>query len=141
MKRLLPALFLCLGAALFAQTPYYTDGFSSIDPTKWQQNGTLEIYVRGLISWDANGGSLISLVPPPDGSGQYEVRTVMDVLDASWPNHAATFVTYLGPASMHYRDRWPQGSTMPSSFRTCSSTRRTGAAKGRWRCISVFSAS
>jgi len=91
MKRQVAALSLFLGAALLAQTPYYTDNFATIDPAKWRQNGDGGVFGNdGFRSLDANGASLISLVTPPDGTGQYEARTTLGT------SYLGTAVVYLG---------------------------------------------
>jgi len=49
---------------------YYTDALTSIDGSKWTQNGTLSATATGLTSAATNGGSLISKVAVPDGTAE-----------------------------------------------------------------------
>jgi hypothetical protein len=94
-KAIVPGLGLCvLGvlAPLFfgAYQYYYSDGLTSVDPTKWAQNGSVTPTSGGLTATTANGGSLISTVAVPDGSNEYEVRTTLTLL-----NSGGTYNQYL----------------------------------------------
>lgn len=75
---LIVALILVLTPPLLAQYVYYSsDTFSSINTTKWYQNGTLTPSGVGLMSSSSSGGSLISKETVPGDPNQYEVRTVV----------------------------------------------------------------
>jgi hypothetical protein len=64
-----------LSAPLFgAYQYYYTDSLTSIDVNKWSpKRGSVDVTTEGLSSTDSNGGSLISSLPVPLGSVNYEV--------------------------------------------------------------------
>ncbi len=66
---------------------YYSDNLRSVDSSKWTQNGAINASASGLIATTTNGGSLISSVPVPDGSGNYEVTATLK-LAASGGNYA-----------------------------------------------------
>jgi RHS repeat-associated protein len=72
---------------------YYSDTLTGIT-TSWTQNGVLTAGSGGLTSADTTGGSLISKVAVPDGTSDYEVKTVL-TLSAS----GGTYVTYLAATS------------------------------------------
>ncbi|MCX6622804.1 MAG: hypothetical protein NTY38_17410, partial [Acidobacteria bacterium] len=89
MRTLTGFLFLalpCLGAYQY----YYSDAFSSLDTTKWQQNGVISLASPGITSADANGGSLISKVAVPDGTARYEVRSIVNLAVSG-----GTYIQYL----------------------------------------------
>jgi len=67
-------LFLLAPAWLGAYQYYYGDNLTTVDPTKWVQNGSVTATSGGLTAPGANGGSLISTVAVPDGSSKYEVN-------------------------------------------------------------------
>ncbi|MEK7407925.1 MAG: hypothetical protein AAB225_22875, partial [Acidobacteriota bacterium] len=72
------ALLLLGAAALFAAYQYYySDTLTTINLTKWTQNGALTPTSGGLTAPSANGGSLISTVAVPDGTSEYEVKTTL----------------------------------------------------------------
>jgi len=73
-----------------AYSYYYSDNLTSIDTTKWYQNGAVTATSGGLTATTLNGGSLISKVAVPDGSNEYEVKTTL-TLTAS----GGTYVHYL----------------------------------------------
>lgn len=77
MSRHLAGAALLLAGSAWAGTPYYlTDNFASIDGSRWTAAGSLAAR-SGLAAVDANGGSLVSRIPIPDGSGEAEVRMVI----------------------------------------------------------------
>ncbi|MBI5283284.1 MAG: hypothetical protein HY858_16485, partial [Candidatus Solibacter usitatus] len=72
-RLLLLVVLALLSAALLqaAYSYYYSDTFSTIDTSKWIQNGTLTAGANGLTGgW----GWLYSTVAVPDGSSEYEVK-------------------------------------------------------------------
>jgi len=80
-----------VGPALFGTyTYYYTDSLTSINTSNWTENGTLTAGSGGLTSSNTDGGSLISKVSVPDGSSNYEVKTVLTLTQSG-----GTYVTYL----------------------------------------------
>jgi hypothetical protein len=86
------APFLLLTSAAFGQYQYYygPDALNSINTAKWGQNGTLTATAGGLLSYDSNGGSLISKVAVPGGSSFYEVKTKISLAGSG-----GTYITYL----------------------------------------------
>lgn len=74
---------------------YYSDALTTIDPSKWIQNGSLTATSTGLTAPEANGGSLISRVAVPDGTSDYEVKTTLTLMSSG----ARTSST-CGPARM-----------------------------------------
>jgi len=74
-------LFLGFLAAttLVAYQDYYQDSLTSIDPTKWYQNGSLTPTAQGLTSTSVNGGSLISKIAVPDGTSDYQVFSSLTI--------------------------------------------------------------
>jgi hypothetical protein len=83
-------LFALALPALASYQYYVTDPPTSIDPSRWGQNGAVTATSIGLTSADSNGGSLISRVAVPDGSTQYEVKATL-ALNSS----GGTYVLYL----------------------------------------------
>jgi len=69
---------------------YYLSGLTSVDPAAWYRNGTATATSGGLTAPSSGGGSLISKIPVPDGSGEYEINTTLS-LKAS----GGTFIHYL----------------------------------------------
>ncbi|MFN3324325.1 MAG: hypothetical protein ACK5AZ_12575 [Bryobacteraceae bacterium] len=57
---------------------YYSDALTSVDPAKWTTNGSVTTSASGLTATSSSGGSLISTVPVPDGTGDYEVRSIIN---------------------------------------------------------------
>ncbi len=72
MRRLAVAVLLA-GRAWAGYQYYLTDNLTTIDPAKWISTGTPAATKSGLSVSDANGGSLISRLPVPDGSSEAEV--------------------------------------------------------------------
>ncbi len=71
MKTPLAALlFAAAIPAWSAYQYYYSDSFTSIDRTKWVQNGAL-VLNNGIANTDGIGGSLISRIAVPNGSADY----------------------------------------------------------------------
>ena len=75
MKKL--AFLLAAPALLAVYQYYYTDPLTSIDGSRWWQNGSLTADSSGLGAPTTNGGSLISKVAVPDGTSQYEVAATL----------------------------------------------------------------
>ncbi|MBZ5724833.1 MAG: hypothetical protein LAP87_07530 [Acidobacteriia bacterium] len=74
MRKLQAGAALLLASSAWAGAPYYlTDNFASIDGSQWTAAGALAAR-SGLAAMDANGGSLVSRIPIPDGSGEAEVH-------------------------------------------------------------------
>jgi len=74
MKTLkLSALLLCTTPAWGAYSYYLTDPLQSIDAAKWSATGTSAPGSAGLAAPDANGATLVSRVPVPDGTAEAEV--------------------------------------------------------------------
>src|SRR5258708_1404965 len=72
MKTLGIAVLLAHSTVLLAQYQYYqSDTFSTIDTTKWTSYGGSSS-AQGLTS-----GTMISTVPVPDGSAEYEVKSTV----------------------------------------------------------------
>jgi RHS repeat-associated protein len=75
MKMRIAVCWLVASVPAWTATPsYVTDNLSSVDSTKWSTAGSVIATRDGLTAPDANGGSLISRVPAPDGSADGEVR-------------------------------------------------------------------
>ena len=93
MKKL---LWLLSAVPLFGYTYYYSDQFSTINLTKWSQNGSIVAsgQIAGLTASSTNGGSLISLVAVPDGTSQYEAKATLDIAA-----NGGTFTVYLNASS------------------------------------------
>jgi hypothetical protein len=75
-----------LAAALLLATPafggyqyYLTDNFTTIDASRWSSTGALSPTGSGLAAPDANGGSVISRVPIPDGTNEAEVSITLNL--------------------------------------------------------------
>ncbi len=95
--RYLALLAAAVAPALFAAyTYYYTDSLTSINTTYWTENNpsVLTAGSIGLTSSDTNGGSLIYKLAAPDGSSNYEVKTILTL-----KNTGGTYVTYLRATS------------------------------------------
>lgn len=89
--RLVLLLLGSAGSSLLGAYQYYvTDSLVSIDPAKWVQNGSLTTTSNGLTAPSATGGSLISNLPVPDGTSEYEVRTRLRLVASG-----GTYVLYL----------------------------------------------
>jgi len=74
MKRLPWTLVLLAASPAYGGVQYYlTDRLTSVDPAKWATTGSVSANAAGLMIADANGGSLVSKVPIPDGSNEAEV--------------------------------------------------------------------
>ena len=66
---------LLLSNPAFAAYQYFlSDNFASIDTSRWTVSGNISGGANGLMASAGTGGSLISRVPIPDGSSDYEVR-------------------------------------------------------------------
>ncbi len=88
-----------------AYSYYYTDNLTSIDPTKWTQNGSVTPGAGGLTAPTTNGGSLISLVAVPDGTSDYEVKSTLTL-----PVSGGTWVHYLRASTDALSGPAPTGS-------------------------------
>ena len=75
MKKL--ALLVAAPALFAVYQYYYSDPLTSIDGSRWWQNGSLTTDSSGLSAPTTNGGSLISKVAVPDGTSQYEVAATL----------------------------------------------------------------
>ncbi len=85
--RILTAGLAAAGAALAVYSYYYEDTLTTIDSTKWYQNGTLTATSQGLTS--TGNGSLISKVAVPTGA-DYEVKTTLTLI-----SDGGAYVQYL----------------------------------------------
>ncbi|MCI0718594.1 MAG: hypothetical protein L0338_06410, partial [Acidobacteria bacterium] len=58
---------------------YYTENFASgqYDTSKWTRNGNIGAAQGGGLWTNTDGGALISTVPVPDASSEYEVKTAL----------------------------------------------------------------
>src|ERR1700730_11896162 len=75
MKSLPLAAALLFTSPLWSAYQYYlADSLTAVDNGKWLSAGTMSASSAGLAAADANGGSLISRLPIPDGSSEAEVR-------------------------------------------------------------------
>jgi hypothetical protein len=96
MSRLVFAVLLAAAGSpgFGAYTYYHTDNLTSINTANWWQNGTLTAGANGLTSADSNGGSLISKVAVPDGTSDYEVRSVLRLTQSG-----GSYITYFRASS------------------------------------------
>lgn len=80
MKLVRRGLLLLWAAPSWAAYQYYSsDTLTWINPATWYQNGVLSATASGLTSQDPNGGSLISKIPVPDGTADYEISTTLQI--------------------------------------------------------------
>ncbi len=106
MKRfVLPTLLLVAGTAFAFYQDYYYDYMTTIDSTKWYQNGSLTPTSQGLTSTSDDGGSLISKVAVPDGSSDYQLFG-----DLIMPTGGGTYYLYLRASSDARSGPNPTGS-------------------------------
>ncbi len=56
---------------------YYTSPLTSVDASAWYQNGVVTAAGASLTIPDSTGGSLISKIAVPDGTGDYEINTTL----------------------------------------------------------------
>jgi hypothetical protein len=96
---------------------YYTDVLASINPANWIQNGGLTAGSGGLTSSDPSGGSLISRIPAPDGSSDYEIRSTLSI-------------TQSGGVFVHYASASPDARTGPAASGTFYSVEVAPALNG-----------
>ena len=101
-KILLPFLATCCFAAY---QYYYSDDLTSINPSNWFQNGSVTATSEGLTAPGTNGGSLISTIPIPDGTNEYEVKTKLHLTTSG-----GTYVQYLRASSDALSGPSPSGS-------------------------------
>ena len=77
---------LLVGAAWASYQYYYADNLTTIDLTKWTQNGNLVASANGLTSANVwTGGSLVSTVAAPDGNDYDAQMTIHLQGDAGSP--------------------------------------------------------
>ncbi|MCI0621048.1 MAG: hypothetical protein L0387_05140, partial [Acidobacteria bacterium] len=93
---------------------YYSDLFTSIDLTKWTQNGcctptTFQIGSGGglaLSAYQPWGGSLISTLAIPDGTSDYEVK-----MSASFNTGGGAYIIYMRATNDALSiENWPTGT-------------------------------
>ncbi len=74
MKKAIWSLLALAATPAWAEYQYYVnDSLQSINPTAWSSSGQLSPSAAGLAASAADGGSLISRVPIPDGTSEAEV--------------------------------------------------------------------
>lgn len=125
MKILRLSTILLSSAAVWASyQPTYSDGLSSIDPSKWTQNGNLSAASNGI----TGNGSLISTVSVPTGA-DYDVSMTIHTANQgacsgsyslyarSTPNGATAYVLTLSAGSIglfrEVANSWTLLSSMP----------------------------
>lgn len=94
MKPAIPGMVFAAAFALAAYQYYYEDNLTSINTGTWWQNGSVTPTPDGLTSSGPNGGSLISKVPVPDGTSEYELRSVLRLVAPG-----GTYLHYLRASS------------------------------------------
>lgn len=77
MKILNLAATLLVAGPLWGYSYYLTDDLTTLDPLRWTVAGNVTPGSTGLTAPDSAGGSFISRVPVPDGSGEAEVRITL----------------------------------------------------------------
>lgn len=93
MKRFLIAVgVLCLPSGLFgAYTPYHAANLAWNALTNWTVNGSVStVNALGLEAPSATGGSIISNIAVPDGTSEYEVKSILTL-----STFGGTYVSYL----------------------------------------------
>ncbi len=123
MRRRVALLLAATTALWAAYSYYYTDNLTSIDPTKWTQNGSVTPTAGGLTAPAANGGSLISLIAVPDGTSDYEVKTTLTL-----PVSGGTWVHYLRATTDALSGSAPTGSFYAVELQNPTFTGNTCAA-------------
>jgi RHS repeat-associated protein len=74
---LLFVLLVWAGNAHAVPAAYYSDSLTGLSLEHWNQNGLIMGSSNGLIAVTGSGGSLISNIPTPDGTSDYEVQTTL----------------------------------------------------------------
>lgn len=83
MKRQHYLLLICGALPCFGvYTYYYTGALTSINLTKWAQNGTVSGTSIGLTATTTAGGSLIHRDAVPDSANEYEVKATLRLMNS-----------------------------------------------------------
>jgi len=80
MKKAIWSLLALAATPAWAEYQYYVnDSLQSINPTAWSSSGQVSASSAGLAASAAEGGSLISRIPIPDGTSEAEVALTISL--------------------------------------------------------------